>query len=566
MKYKIGKTITVIGDTIEILLNNLGTDDCGENSGVPETMCIDLQSCDGPIPLLIGQPGSFVDVSIPSGSLLCMVIGIKMSEYYPQSSEVREIINQGGLLITTTKCILEVIAIGTISPDESFERGSDVLPTVGADVFAVSPETLEKVYLSYSKGNFSIGELSVIKGQEARINLDSFLSRHAAIIGQTGSGKSWTVASVLQKIANFPQSSVVLLDLHGEYEKAFGDYATYISASDIELPYWLMNSEELMDLCVDRRESSAPNQIAKFRELLQIAKETHTENIQLGIPKITVDTPVYFNFQDIISEFQRLDVEMVQGKSGLKQGPLFGDFTRLLMRINSRLNDKRFDLIFKPKTYQTSASMETLFRKILGEETTPKKLVILDLSPVPFDVRTSVISLILRCLFDFAYWYKRKKGTAYPISVFADEAHSYLNDTEVTHESSRISAERIAKEGRKYGISLTVISQRPREVSSTILSQCNSFLCLRITNPDDQNYVKNLLPDAMRGIVSIFSVLRRGEAILMGDAVMMPTRIKIAEPNPQPDSNDISFTIEWNKPHTVIDFQTVLDAWRKQEV
>lgn len=566
MKYKIGKTVSVVGDTIAILLDDYMRNEAEEDSGVPPTMCINLHCDTGPVPLLIGQPGSFVDVSIPTGSLLCMVIGIKMVESFPQSKEAKMALDDGDLLLASARRLLEVISIGTIDPNGDFERGSDVLPTVGADVSAVPLETIESVYTSYSKGNFSIGKLSILPSQEARINLDSFLSRHAAILGQTGSGKSWTVASILQRIANFPQSSVVLLDLHGEYEEAFGDYATYISASEIELPYWLMNSEELMDICVDRHESAAPNQIAKFKELLNNAKEKHLENIALSIPKITIDTPVYFDFQGIISEFQRLDTEMVSGSRGEKQGPLFGQFTRMLMRIQSRLNDKRFDLIFNPKTYTTSASMETLFRKILGEEATPKKLVVLDLSPVPFDVRSSVISLILRCLFDFAYWYKRKNGKPYPLSVFADEAHAYLNDVDITNKSSRLSAERIAKEGRKYGISLTVISQRPREVSSTILSQCNSFLCLRISNPDDQSYIKNLLPDSIRGIADILSTLRRGEAILMGDAAMMPTRIKIAPPDPKPNSNDVSFTTEWSKAHSAIDVSAVLDVWRKQGV
>ncbi|MGI6684623.1 MAG: ATP-binding protein [Bacillota bacterium] len=565
MKYRIGKTISVIGDTIGVLLENCSANETGEEFGVPDAMCINLPSPTGPIPLMIGQPGSFVDVSIPTGSLLCMVTGIKMTESNQLSSEIKNALESGELVISSTKRVLEVLAVGTITPDGSFERGTDVLPTVSADVYAVDSETIEKVYASYAKGNFSVGRLSVLPSQEAKINLDSFLCRHAAILGQTGSGKSWTVASVLQKIACFPQSSVVLLDLHGEYENAFGEYATYVSASEIELPYWLMNSEELMGLCVDRRESAAPNQIAKFKELLQNAKESHPENIALGIPKITIDTPIYFDFEKIIKEFERLDTEKVIGSQGRPvNGPLYGQFTRLLMRIQSRLNDKRFDLIFKPKTYTTSASMETLFRKILGEESEPKKIVILDLSPVPFDVRSSVISLILRCLFDFAYWYKRKNGKAYPLSVFADEAHSYLNDYDVANEPSRVSSERIAKEGRKYGISLTVISQRPREVSSTILSQCNSFLCLRISNPDDQNYVKNLLPDSMKGIVDIFSTLRRGEAILIGDAVMMPTRIKIDQPDPKPDSDDISFIEEWNKPHAFIDVASVLDIWRKQ--
>lgn len=211
--------------------------------------------------------------------------------------------------------------------------------------------------------------------------------------------------------------------------------------------------------------------------------------------------------------------------------------------------------------------MEDLFRKVLGETTDDrKKVVIIDLSPVPFDVRSSVISLILRCLFDFAYWHRRTHNERFPISVFADEAHIYLNDKDSNVQSARQSAERIAKEGRKYGVSLTVISQRPREVSATILSQCNSFLCLRISNPDDQSYVKNLLPDSIKGVASMFSSLRRGECILMGDSVMMPTRIKIDPPSPTPDSDDASFYGAWNEEPKDVDFATVLRAWRDQEV
>jgi hypothetical protein len=258
---------------------------------------------------------------------------------------------------------------------------------------------------------------------------------------------------------------------------------------------------------------------------------------------------------------------MVAGTNKPKQGPLFGDFTRLLMRIDSRLNDKRYDLIFHPKTYNTSASMEELFRRLLGEKTGDrKKVVVVDLSPVPFDVRGSVISLILRCLFDFAYWYRRVNSARFPIAAFADEAHIYLRDGDSNSEAPKNSAERIAKEGRKYGISLTVISQRPREVSATILSQCNSFLCLRISNPDDQAYVRNLLPDSVRGIASMFSTLRRGECILLGDSVMMPTRIKIDPPHPAPVSEDASFYKTWNEAPKELDFAKVLKAWRDQEV
>ena len=235
------------------------------------------------------------------------------------------------------------------------------------------------------------------------------------------------------------------------------------------------------------------------------------------------------------------------------------------MRLESRLNDRRYDLIFKPSHYNTSASMDDLFRKLLGEQVGGrKKVVVLDLSPVPFDVRGAIISLTLRCLFDFSYWYSRVNGSRFPISIFADEAHIYLSDSS-SNNAPRESAERIAKEGRKYGLSLTVVSQRPREMSATILSQCGSYLCLRISNPDDQSYVRNLLPDSVRGITSMFSSLRRGEAILIGDAMMMPTRIMIDQPNPTPDSNDASFVEVWSAEPNDLDVAVVLQAWRNQK-
>lgn len=562
MQYQIGKVIEVKGDQILVTLSDY---DETNRSGVPEAMAVDVPTSNGPVSILIGQPGSFVELALPSGSLLCLVVETRMREASFTQAEEKASLAEQAYLTDQTIRVLVTIPVGTVNSEGVFERGASILPTVSSPVFAVLPATIDRVYSSYAEGNFSLGQLSLIPDQSAKMNLDAFLGRHSAILGQTGGGKSWTVASILQKIAQFPRSTVVLLDLHGEYATAFGEEAEVISASDIEMPYWLMNAEELLDLMIDRAEASAPNQNAKFKELLQSEKGSHPENAALGIKKVTVDTPVYFSLQNIIDEFRRLDTEMVAGSRGPKNGPLFGQFTRLLMRLESRLNDRRYDLIFNPHTYASSASMDALFRKILGEEVeNRKKVVVLDLSPVPFDVRGSVISLMLRCLFDFSYWYSRVNGEQYPIAVFADEAHIYLSE-ESKNFSTRQSAERIAKEGRKYGISLNVISQRPREVSATILSQCGSFLCLRISNPDDQSYVRNLLPDSVRGITSMFSSLRRGEAILIGDAMMMPTRVMIDRPNPTPNSNDASFSQIWGQAPTELDVPAVLHAWRNQK-
>lgn len=565
MDYRIGKVMVVTGDQVFVSL--VEYDGAEPASGVPASMTVDIPNVAGPVPLLIGQPGTFVMVSLPAGYLLCMVTGIEMKEERISSPEIKQAAEEAVLLVDRVSRNLSTVPVGTLDAKGMFERGTDCMPTVNAPVFAVDAETIDRIYASYAEGDFSLGTLSLIPGQTAKINLDAFLTRHAAILGQTGGGKSWTVASVIQKVCSFPQSTIVLFDLHGEYGTTFGHDAEVISALDLELPYWLMNSEELLGLMVDRSESAAPNQIAKFKELLQAAKLADLENQKLGIPKITIDTPVYFDFDSLIAEFRRLDTEKVPGATKPVNGPLYGQFTRLLMRIDSRMNDRRYDLIFKPKQYATSASMDDLFRRLLGEKVgNRKKIVVVDLSTVPFDVRSSIISLILRCLFDFAYWHRRLNKERYPIAVFADEAHIYLSDDDKSSEAARRSAERIAKEGRKYGISLTVISQRPRELSSTILSQCGSFLCLRISNPDDQSYVRNLLPDSVRGISAMFSTLRRGEAILLGDSVMMPTRIRIDRPDPRPESDDASFTKLWSQDPPNLDVQAVLTAWRNQSV
>lgn len=566
MSYQIGRVCAVSGD--EILISVLDHQDADEGElGVPGTMTVHLSTDQGPVPVVIGQPGTFVIVSLPSASLLCMVTGITMKDARPATGDVRDALAAGEFLTDATSRLLITIPVGTLDSYGRFERGSDILPTVNAAVFAAHPDEIRHIFRSYAEGDFDLGRLSLLPDQRATVNLDALLSRHLAVLGQTGGGKSWTVASLIQKLCGLEQATTLLFDLHGEYSSAFRDCADVISASELELPYWLMNSEELLGLMVDRSESAAPNQIAKFKELLQAAKESHPENKQLGIKKITIDTPVYFDFDAILQQFRALDTGTVAGARGEKQGPLFGQFTRLLMRIDSRLNDRRYDLIFKPQTYTSSASMVDLFRRLLGKaEAGTKKVVVIDLSPVPFDVRASVISLILRCVFDFAYWYRRLHQRRFPVAIFADEAHIYLNDRDPSVEPAKHSAERIAKEGRKYGVSLTVISQRPREVSATILSQCNSFLCLRISNPDDQSYVRNLLPDAVKGVASMFSTLRRGEAILLGDAVMMPTRIRIDPPDPKPESDDVSFRREWMSPPQPIDVAEVLKAWREQQV
>lgn len=564
----IGRVIEVSGGEVTLVLCGESLDEKGNKRGVPDSMKIVVTTENGPTPLLIGQPGSFVEVELPSGTMIGTVTSVRMVEAVPTSGESKYASEESGVPVLESRRLLTTVPVGRFHSDGSFERGSDILPTVNSEVYAVEPERIGSIYKSLSGRDFSVGSLSILPAQRAYVDLDVLLGRHAAVLGQTGGGKSWTVASVLQRIAKLPRSTVLLLDLHREYEAAFGEEAEYVSAGDIELPYWLMNFEELMGICIDRGEHTAPNQIAKFRDLVQKEKEATAAEEHLDLPKVTLDTPVYFGFDSIIKELKKLDVEMVSSASTgkPKQGDYFGNFTRMIMRLESKLNDRRYDLIFKPNTYTSSASMEQLFRTILGEGDPPKKIVVLDVSPIPFDVRTSVISLVLRLVFDFAYWHRRSQGKEYPVLVVCDEAHVYLNDNSDSSAASRLAAERIAKEGRKYGVGLMVVSQRPRELSSTILSQCNTFVCLRLTNPDDQSFVKNLLPDSVRGIVDMVASLRRGEAIILGESVIMPTRVRIDPPDPHPNSNDISFVRNWSCQEVSVPLAEVIDEWRRQGV
>jgi uncharacterized protein len=566
MEYKIGKVVGVENGTLTISLLEYGIEG-GIEYGVREDMTVDLVTESGPKSIVIGQPSSFVEVSLPVGKLLCMVSSIKMVEDIRSMVSVKSL-DENSIPVVLKQRLLTAVPVGTINPSGEFERGTDSLPTVGANVYVVSSEKIRMVYKSSSIRDFSVGRLSVLPEEKAYIDIDTFIGRHAAILGQTGGGKSWAVASILQKIKKFPRATVLLLDVHGEYKGAFEGEADYLSASDIELPYWLMNFEELVGLFIDRGEREAPNQIAKFREILQETKEMAAESENLRLPKITLDTPVYFDIKAVIEKLKEIDTAMVQGSRGTpKQGPFYGQFTRMLTRMESRLNDKRYDLIFKPSRFCSSASLVELMKKILGEQSTPKKkIVILDISPIPFDVRASVISLLLRVAFDFAYWHRRALGTEYPIYVVCDEAHIYLNDKDSSQTPARLAAERIAKEGRKYGVGLLVASQRPRDLSATILSQCSTFVCMRISNPDDQSYIRGLLPDSLRGIIDIISTLRRGEALILGEAVLMPTRVRIDIPSPTPNSNDVKISELWNMSDEEVDIESVIDEWRRQGV
>ncbi len=346
-----------------------------------------------------------------------------------------------------------------------------------------------------------------------------------------------------------PKAHIILLDLHGEYRwidqenqecLAFdAAIARGIDATELEIPYWLLTFAELCDLFIDVSEFTAHNQTAFFRDTVDSLKQNEKESLSLD--RITVDTPVYFSINEVLIRIREENEKKVPGASDkLIKGPLFGTFDRFLMRMESRLNDSRYDFLLKPERRTNSDSLEPLLRDFIGLSDPKHAITVIDLSSVPFDVRPVVTAQIGRMVFEFNYW--NPDYREFPILIVCEEAHAYIpRDSSAQYRGVRKSMERIAKEGRKYGVGLVVVSQRPHELSETVLAQCGTFICMRMTNPDDQEYVRKILPEAERGLMNTIAGLGRGEAIVLGEGVPLPTRMQLDMPEPRPNSQDVDF-------------------------
>jgi len=243
---------------------------------------------------------------------------------------------------------------------------------------------------------------------------------------------------------------------------------------------------------------------------------------------------------------------------------MFGDFDRFLMRLESKLNDVRYDFLLKPRSRNTSASLSAMLRDFIGLGAKKAAITVIDLSSIPFDVRPTVAAQIGRLAFEFNYWNPAYRE--FPILLICEEAHAYIpRASDSQFAGSRKSMERIAKEGRKYGVGLAIVSQRPHEVSETVLAQCGTFICLRITNPTDQSYIRSLVPESEGDLVSVLAGLGRGEALVMGEAVPLPTRLQFERPNPVPNSDDVDFYAKWKDGPDDLDVDIIVQRWRSQE-
>jgi len=558
---------TVIGYVVDVQGNLLVANLVEDEQGHAPIVTI------GDEDVLVGQLGSYVAVRQNDVHLICIVT--RMSEQEALAAPTIETPGDDTARLPFAKRIARLTPVGSIVAKGEFERGIVRYPTTGAEVHVIGSAEIVKMFDRFQSKGLAVGTLPSHPSLKVCLDPTNLFGRHSAILGQTGAGKSWTVASVVQRtIAVMPRAHIIILDLHGEYcwkrpdgtrSYAFADgVVRHVDAREMEIPYWLMTYAELCDLLIEHSEREATNQTAFFRDCLLKARqnENSTATPALGLERVTVDTPIYFSLDEVLARVRAKNVERVGSRD--KQGPMFGNFDRFLMRIESKLNDSRYDFLLKPMSRNTSASLSELLRDFVGLGSKKVPVTVIDLSSVPFDVRPTVAAQIGRLAFEFNYWNPEFRD--FPILLMCEEAHAYIpRAAESQFAGSRKSMERIAKEGRKYGVGLAVISQRPHEVSETVLAQCGTFICLRITNPDDQGYVRRLVPESEGDLVNVLAGLGRGEALVLGEAVPLPTRVQFERPNPVPNSDDVDFHAKWTDGPEDLDVDEIVKRWRRQE-
>ncbi|MGA2622751.1 MAG: ATP-binding protein [Bacteroidota bacterium] len=488
-----------------------------------------------------GQIGTYVVVPLGDREIIGAITSIRDDSLL------------GGEAGLTGHRIIEVSPVGTLQGNR-FERGVTTLPLVGDTVYATNAEDLKLIFATYRDFDFSVGKISMFDTERFYIDPNKFFGKHIAIFGSSGSGKSFTVAAILQKVANFQNTHVILLDLHGEYESAFKDTADIIKITELELPYWLMNFDELIETFIDENEPSANNQMMVMKDAVIDSKRG--KNLLLK-EFITVDTPLYFDFLDVTSRMKALDTERTLGG---KEGPFYGQFTRFLVRMDSKIYDKRYEFLFRPKKYRSSDTFAPLLSRLFNLDT-EKTISIIDLSGVPFDVVNTLVSLLGRIIYDFNLWNVNRRD--FPVLIAFEEAHNYLSPNTKSKAALK-TVERIAKEGRKYGVSCMIVSQRPAEISETITAQCNNFVAMRLLNPNDQSYVRKLVPESQSNFIDVLPTLRQGEVYIIGDAAPIPVRVIMDKASPEPAGSDIMFFDKWKQPETTVSVTEVVDRWWKQ--
>src|ERR1700723_3296038 len=490
---------------------------------------------------------------------------------------------------------IRVVLVGTYWTDRggqgpTFKRGADACPQIDQPCYLLEAQNLT-FFMSTLAGDVEQKKAALELGtyiidREARAFADGnrFFQRHAAIVGSTGSGKSCAVALLLEKAKQLAHPNLIVLDMHGEYanlckgKEAYAQGLRLAGPGDLQkpgsevlfLPYWLLNREEMLAMLLDPSDDNAPNQAPLFTSTVYQEKDKRLEKEKFFQVRatFTVDSPIPYDLEAGCAALQSADTALVIGSNGReKQGERHGKLSQFISRLKAKKADRRYGFLFKPPaSTQTYSWLAETFKNLMGSSGRTPGIKVIDFSEVPGDVLPIVAGVFARLVYDVQFWMKKEAST--PICIICDEAHLYLpvrEDSDATNKRALEAFERIAKEGRKYGVALVVVSQRPSDVSRTILSQCNNFVALRLTNEQDQAAVKSVMPDSMAGLTDVLPLLDLGEALVLGNAVLLPSRVKLNLPKLKPLSLTRDFWTEWNSSSpNEADIDAAIEALRRQ--
>lgn len=558
---------------MEQLLNFTGNDLLGSVTHVDtEQIIIEIEN-----PLIMGQICVGNLVAIETGKhheFLISIIDKVTRKYIDDFNNSEE---EADEIMISSADYVKVGIIGTYhsvlgNAHDVFKRGVDTFPQIESKCYCISSVNLQNFMNVLSQNidsdkRLKIGSFMMDASADAVLDGNRFFQRHAAVLGSTGSGKSWCVANILEKASALQHANIIVFDMHGEYEnlalgtnpiaeryRIAGPGDLEAPSSDILfLPYWLLNREELLSMILDRSDSNAPNQASRFtlhiRELK--AQTLKNEGKTDTLKTFTVDSPIPFLISDLISRLIDDDTRKGIGKNGTAvKGDWEGKLTRFISRLEAKIDDKTYGFMFQPLAQsQNYMWLSEMLCKLLGYSDGTPGIKIIDFSEVPSDVLPVVTGTLARLLYNIQFWMEPSMRT--PFTLICDEAHLYLpikDEADAMQKQALYNFERIAKEGRKYGVSILAVSQRPSDVSKTILSQCNNFVVLRLTNEKDKGVIKNLLPDSLKSTIEFLPLLDVGEALVVGDAILLPSKILLDKPSEahQPVSATKNFWDEWD--------------------
>jgi DNA helicase HerA-like ATPase len=497
----------------------------------------------------IGQFGSIIKIHFGRRIIYGYVGRLRMkAEYDKEMGRVISVTEDARIIEADLFGEAEWILDSSANPPAwmlQFERGVSTFPLPQQTMYLTPSSELRFIY-GHGKGAIlEIGEHVGSAGAPCYADLNELLGKHTAILGSTGSGKSGAVAAIIHSLREHGSKrkylkwrpQIVILDPHNEYAVAFKDSKSLSTdANTLSLPYWLLSSQETFSLFVGKTEFVATSQTNIIKRALWEARKAGALTLKLDENKITIDSPIPYDLEALINTIKAARDPLTASKQD--------SHNSILDKIEVLRNDARMRFLMNIWDKKTDP-FPKIMSQFIGDTSS---ISIIDLSGVPNEVAGIASAVIARTLFNFKIWQTAKERETNPILLICEEAHRYVpNRGEAQYEAAQEAIRRIAKEGRKYGLGLILVSQRPSEVEETVLSQCNSWIVLRISNDTDREHVKSILPDSLAGLTKVLSGLRRREAIFVGQAAMLPSRIMIRhlENDMLPRSHDIDFDKGW---------------------